>query len=99
VTNFNDQGGAEMKAPRLDWTISVGNMISLAGTIIGGIAVAAILYSQVQGMASELTTLKGQVDQQRATNAALDGRLIRLETRMDTIIEQNNGILAELRRP
>jgi len=99
VTNFNDQNGAEMHAPRLDWTISIGNMISLAGTIIGGIAVAAVLYSQVQGMAAEIATVKAQVDQQRVTAASLDGRLIRLETRMDTIIEQNNGILAELRRP
>lgn len=88
-----------MKVPRLDWTISVGNMISLAGTIVGGIAVAAVLYSQVQSMAAEVSNLKSQVDQQRVTATALDGRLIRLETRMDTIIEQNNGILAELRRP
>jgi len=97
VANFNDQGGGDTHVPRLDWTISVGNIISLAGTIVGGIAVAAFLYSQVQSMAGELTTLKGQVDQQRANSAALDGGLIRLETRMDTIIEQNNGILAELR--
>jgi hypothetical protein len=87
-----------MKAPRLDWTISVGNMISLGGTIVGGIAVAALLYSQVQSMASEVATVKAQVEQQRTVAASLDGRLIRLETRMDTIIEQNNGILAELRR-
>lgn len=87
-----------MHAPRLDWTISIGNMISLGGTIVGGIAVAAVLYSQVQTMASEVTTLKSQLAQQRETSNALDGRLIRLETRMDTIIEQNSSILAELRR-
>lgn len=88
-----------MRAPKLDWTISVGNMISLAGTIAGGIAVAAVLYSQVQTMATELATVKTQVSRQGQEANDLNGRLIRLETRMDTIIEQNNGILAELRRP
>lgn len=87
-----------MQTPRLDWTISVGNMISLGGTILGGITVAVILYSQVQTMATELTTVKAQVEQQRGITNQLDGRLIRLETRMDTIIEQNSSILAELRR-
>jgi septal ring factor EnvC (AmiA/AmiB activator) len=87
-----------MHAPRLDWTISIGNMISLGGTIVGGIAVAAILYSQVQTMAGEIATVKAQVESQRQNATALDGRLIRLETRMDTIIEQNSSILSELRR-
>lgn len=87
-----------MHAPKLDWSISIGNMISLGGTIIGGIVVAVILYAQVQTMATEMNEVKGRVEQNRQNSTAIDGRLIRLETRMDTIIEQNSSILAELRR-
>lgn len=73
-------------------------MISLGGAIIGMLMTAALLYFRVEALGADLDSVTRKVEVQGQQANAVDGRLIRLETRMDTIIEQNSGILAELRR-
>lgn len=73
-------------------------MISLGGAIIGMLMTAAFLYFRVEALGADVDSVTRKVEVQGQQANTVDGRLIRLETRMDTIIEQNSGILAELRR-
>lgn len=78
--------------------VSLGNLVSWVMIAVGGISAAAVLMYRVDTMAVEMVAIKSQVLTQQSTSQGFESRLVRLETRMDTIIEQNASILSELRR-
>lgn len=77
--------------------ITVGNLISVAAGVVATIAAGAFLLYRVEATAADLEKLKPQVTAIAGDVAGTDGRLIRVETRLDFIIEQNAAILSEMR--
>jgi hypothetical protein len=98
------EGGDLSELPKLkvEWRVNIlAAVVALLGLVSGGAAV----YGQVIGTNAEvgklrttdLPALQAIVSAQGADADDINGRVIRLETRMDVIIDQNRQILAELR--
>lgn len=77
--------------------ITVGNLISLGGALFAMVVGGSFVLYRVEATAADVEKLKPAVATIASDVAGTDGRLIRVETRLDFIIEQNAAILSEMR--
>lgn len=81
----------------IDRRIPITSLISWAIGAVVLVSGGAVATYRLDAVAAEQAQSKVTMEALRTENVSLAGRLIRLETRMDTIIDQQGSILAELR--
>lgn len=87
-----------MKSPNIDPTISLGSLVSWALILATAVGTFAVASYRLDVAASENASQDSDIRELRVDLNSIDGRTIRLETQMNTIIDQQRQILAELRR-
>ena len=82
-----------------DWTMSLGNLMTVVGFFFSGVAFVLFMRSDIMVLANRVTNLEGALRELVQANLAMAeqrGRLQTLDDRVDAISERLDSIIARL---